>query len=309
MIQAVKTKYIDATIPQSEHAKALAEAANNLKQSGSASLKNFSSGRSDVYKVIPYCLTIEEGWNSRDMSAPENQEHIDQLAQSIAVHGVLTPIQICSRNEALVVIDGHSRLLATFRAIDVYGAKIETVPVQMETKGSNDADRLLKQVIGNSGKRLSQLEEGVVYKRLLGFGWSIEKIAQQAARSITHVNNLIELQSSPEELKQLITNGEVSATLVSTEIAKSKGNAKAVAEKLTQAVAVAKENGKAKVTAKDLKPDATKTQKEEKQTKNEKLVKIILEASKIDNSDPDFIDIRLTYDQFEAIKQALKLNL
>ncbi|CAM6053273.1 unnamed protein product [Sphagnum tenellum] len=308
-MQAVKTNFQDATIAESEHAKALASAAHKLKQTTSASLKNFSAGRSDLYKVNPYLLTIEQGWNSRDMRAPGNQAHIDELAQSIAVHGVLTPIQICPRNEALVVIDGHSRLLATFRAIDVYGATIETVPVQMEGKGSNDADRLLKQVIGNSGKRLAPIEEGLVYKRLLGFGWSIEKIAQQAARSATHVNNLIDLQGAPGKLKDMIIKGEVSATLVTSQIAENKGDKIAVTKRLSEAVEVAKQNGKAKVTAKDLREDTKKSEKQEKLTKNEQTVKIVLEAAKIDNSDPDYIDIRLTYDQFDIMKQALKLNL
>jgi ParB-like chromosome segregation protein Spo0J len=130
--------------------------------------------------------------NSRQINTPENQAHIDELAQSIAMHGVITPLTVYWENGSAVLTDGECRLLATFRAIEVYSAPVHTVPVKIEPKGANEADRLLTQIIANSGKPFNAIENGAVYKRLLAFGWTMAQVAQRAGISVSKISDTLD---------------------------------------------------------------------------------------------------------------------
>ena len=88
-------------------------------------IAQFSQGKSEVFKVDPKLLIINEGWNTRDES-DDLAAHIDQLAQSIAEIGVRKPIEVKLEDGRLIVKDGHCRTRATIRAIDVYKADIKT---------------------------------------------------------------------------------------------------------------------------------------------------------------------------------------
>src|SRR5882672_7451651 len=141
-------------------------------KSGLASL---SEGRSDLLRIDPRKLVIKDGWNSRDMTDPTNIEHVEQLALSIAEVGVKQSITVYWENGTAYVTDGHIRLLAVMKAIKT-GADIKTVPVKGEDRYSNEADRIFSQIILNSGKPLSQMEQAKVFKRLLDLGWQQQDI-------------------------------------------------------------------------------------------------------------------------------------
>jgi ParB/RepB/Spo0J family partition protein len=212
------------------------------------SLKTLAVGRSDMFRINPFNLHIRDGWNSREESV-ENAEHIDNLAQSIAEMGVLEPLTCYLDDGKLYITDGHCRLKATYRAIEVYGAEIVSIPVKTEPKGSSEADRLLSQIVRNSGKPLSQLELGSVCKRLQGYGWTVEQIAKKASISLARVGQLLQLHAAPEAIKERINAGEVSATLA-LNVVRSNSDKDAVAI-IDNAVEKAKSNGKSKATAKD----------------------------------------------------------
>jgi hypothetical protein len=216
---------------------------------GKTTIKEIAVGRSDLFQVNPFDLHVKDGYNSRVMDSTENKAHIDWLARSIAKRGVRKPLEVSLEGGKLYVEDGFCRFFAVRRAMEVYGAEVRSVPVQKVEKGANEADRILKQIISNSGKALTALEQGVVVKRLMALGWTVEQTADEISRSITHVNNLLELQEAPEQVKKMISEGAVTATLAQQVIRESKSVDAAVA-KLTGAVEKAKVTGKAKATAK-----------------------------------------------------------
>lgn len=216
---------------------------------GKSTIKEIAVGRSDIFQVNPFDLNVKDGYNSRVMDSAENKAHIDWLARSIAKHGVKKPMEVSLEGGKLFVEDGFCRFFATRRAMEVYGAEVRSVPVQKVEKGANEADKLLKQIISNSGKPLSALEQGHLVKRLLGLGWTIEQTAAEISRSPTHVNNLLELQEAPEQVKKMIADGVVTATLAQQVLRDSKTPAAAVTV-LRGAVEKAKVTGKTKATAK-----------------------------------------------------------
>jgi len=122
------------------------------------------------------------------------------------------------------------------------------VPAKPEARYSNDADRLFSQVVRNSGKPFSALENAKVYGKLLDFGWSQGDIAKKAGISQGRVSQVLALLTMPEPIKQMVAAGEVSASHAQATLAASNGS-KAL-QVLQDAVVVAKAEGKSKATAK-----------------------------------------------------------
>ena len=244
--------------PSSTAAQALKAEAD----SKTGGLKALSTDRSDLFRLNPYNLTIKDGWNSRDMRDPDNQSHVDELARSITAIGVQEPLTVYMDGGKPVLTDGHCRLLATLRAIETYGAEIRSIPVKTEPRGSDEKDRLLSQIIRNGGKRLSPLEQGAVYKRLLNLGWTEAEIARRTGAQQIQVSRYINLQAAPEPVLELVATGQVSATLA-LETIQERGDEQA-AEVLTVAAETAKARGKKKATASTVAEVVTGTKPERK---------------------------------------------
>ena len=215
-------------------------------------VKAINSGRSDVFKINPFLIKVKPGFNARDFTAPENREHVLNIARSIAEIGFMPskPLTVFSETDQLWLEDGEVRLLATLYAIEVLGAEIESVPVTVSPKGQNEADRIAAQVVHNSGKPFSPLEQANVVKRLIGFGWTPSKVASVTGISQPRQSQLLEVSALPEAVKTLVSEGVVSANLAVATV-KSEGNAEAV-KTLTEAAETAKAEVKAgtKATAK-----------------------------------------------------------
>lgn len=217
------------------------------KQGG---IKDIALGRADIYRLAPNDLHVKEDWNSREECA-DLDEHIDMLAQSIAAEGVKRPLVVYWEGGRAFVSDGHCRRRAVLRAIEVYGADIKSVPVMTEDRYSSEADRIFSQIIQNSGKPLTPFEQGKVYKRLLGLGWTENDIASKAGLSRTRVSQVLNLQAAPEPVQDMVRSGTISASLATQVMNGAEGPQQATKE-LQQAVEKAKAAGKTRATAKHL---------------------------------------------------------
>ncbi len=175
-------------------------------------IAQFSQGKSEVFKIDPKLLVIEDNWNTRD-DTPELLEHIDMLAQSIAEIGVKKPIEVKLLKGKLIVRDGHCRTRATMLAITKYNADIKTVPVISVDRYANDADLILNQVISNSGKPLTSMEEAKVYKKLLDMGWQQGDIAKKVGKSNGRISQILGYLSMPQAVQAAVVSGAVSASL------------------------------------------------------------------------------------------------
>ncbi len=212
-----------------------------------ADLKSLAESRSALFNFDPRKLVVREGWNARDLQAPENRAHVEELALSIDEMGVREPLTVVLEGEEVVVKNGHCRLAATLLAIS-RGAEIATVPCIAEPRGSNEADHVLSQIVRNGGKPLTPLEQGLVYKRLIGFGWTTADIAKKIGKTASHVSQALQMQEAPAEARAMVASGQVSATLAA-KVIREAGPSEGVA-KLKKAVDSAKAKGKVKATAK-----------------------------------------------------------
>lgn len=207
-------------------------------------IQGLAEGRSDLFRLNPDLIQIEEGWNARDFEDPDNVAHVEALAESIREVGVKEPLTVYMRDGAPVLTNGESRLRAV-RLLQSQGVEIASVPVQTEPKHSSEADRLASQILRNSGRPFTVLEQCQVFVRLLDYGMTERDIATRAGMTIERVRQIVSLNQAPAATKKLVKQGRVSATVVQRVIAKSKSAAD-INEKVKAAVAKAESEGKKK---------------------------------------------------------------
>lgn len=217
-----------------------------------ANLKELAESRSALLNFDPRKIKQKEGLNARDLTTDEAREHIDFLKASIRENGFYqnNPLEIFSEGDDVFLSDGHCRHTAVMELI-AEGVEIVTVPCVPEGKGVNDVDRILRQNISNSGKRLTPLEEGYNIKRAIGYGLTVPQIAKRIGKSPTQVSRLLDLQAAPAEVHNLVRDGKVSASLAVETMREDRDGG---ADKLKDAVAKASDEGKAKVTKRDVQP-------------------------------------------------------
>ncbi len=213
-------------------------------------------GRGDIIRINPYRLKIKEGRNLRNMDNPAVQAHIDWLASSIAENGVLTPILIQVEDGTPYVVHGECRTHAVKKAIEELGAEIATVPCIHEPKGMTEADRVALTAQGyNGGMPITPLEQAEGIKRLVQWGWTHANIAKRFGISLQRLGQLFDLTTLPEQVKEEIREGNISATMAQQTIAELGKEAGTKMVKAAVVVAKAEKaagKGKGKVKAKHL---------------------------------------------------------
>lgn len=203
--------------------------------------------RGVLQNLSPWELIEDPSFNVR-ANGPDLQLHIRMLAESIRERGVLEPLTAYVQDEAVIVTNGHCRL-AALKLLKLEGVEIEFVPVRLEPKG-DEADRTLSLLTRNSGKPLEPLEKAQVCQRLAAYGWSGKRIASATGLSEGYVGDLFRLVEAPAEVKQMVADGKVSASMANNTV-RERGH-KAGTEALKGAVAAAEKKGKTKATPKDL---------------------------------------------------------
>lgn len=260
-------------------------------------IKDFSQGRTDVYKLAPSDLHIKEGWNTRDITTPENVEHIEQLSKSIAEIGVREPLKVVWEDNKAYITNGHCRYHAIMLAIK-NGSEIKSVPVLVEDRHANEADRIFTQIASNSGKPFTQLEQAKVFKKLLDLGWSQKDVASKSGLSGGRISQILELLTLPEPIKAMVANGQVSASMA-VQTVKTDGE-KAI-EKLATAVTTANADGKTRAMPKHT---------GERGVSPAKVVKTVIEQAFADSRFDDSeacVTITFTEDEWQIILKELKL--
>lgn len=211
---------------------------------GIASLARF---KSDVFHIEPSELKVKEGWNCREYDFNEEDEADMELARSIAEVGVREPLTVVYEGDNVYVTNGHRRRAATMYAIENLKAEVYTVPVRIDDGDVDELDRIIGQLIRNSGKALKPLEQAAVITKLMKMGMSKADIAKKIGKSATQVSNILELAKAPVEVKDMVRGNEVSASVATKAVKDHGGEA---AEVLQDAKELAASEGKKKPTQK-----------------------------------------------------------
>ena len=176
-------------------------------------LRDLKVSARDQLMIDPRIIQIEEGHNPRDYKLPENRAHLDELKASIKQHGVIQPLWVryAAEKRSAVLVDGECRLRATLELIDE-GVDIKAVPT-IQVSATNEADRLVLALTANTGKPLSKWESGQAFRKLHGFGWSAEQIAENTGFTIRFIREAMELADAPEAVKVMLSAHAVTPSL------------------------------------------------------------------------------------------------
>lgn len=201
--------------------------------------------KKDILLIDPRILKIEEGFNTRF-----DYGDIESLKNSIIENGVLIPLTGYKEDDKYVIIAGHRRHMAINMAIEE-GVDIARVPFISCRKPTME-DRLFETLLSNDGKEMTLLELGETYKRLLKYGLTIVEIAKRIGKTYKHVSDMINVASSGKDIKTLVSDGNISATLVAEIKAKVKDVDKA--EEIIKSSSKQKEesSGNKKITKRDI---------------------------------------------------------
>ena len=133
-----------------------------------------------------------------------NQEHIEELAQSIKEKGVIQPLLVRRRGDNYELIAGERRL----RACNLLGLK----EIPLIVKEVDDRDSLEYALIENIQREsLNPIEEAHAYQHLIGkFQVTQEKISEAMGKARTTIANTLRLLKLPHEIQEELKKERIS---------------------------------------------------------------------------------------------------
>ncbi|MCT4556842.1 MAG: ParB/RepB/Spo0J family partition protein [Pelagimonas sp.] len=136
------------------------------------------------------------------------QSQLDELSNSIRTKGIIQPliVRVNPRNaDQFEIVAGERR----WRAAQM--AQLHEIPVLV--REFDDTEVLEVAIIENIQRAdLNPIEEAAGYRQLMfKFGHTQEKLAEALGKSRSHIANLMRLLNLPETVKDLVSEGALSA--------------------------------------------------------------------------------------------------
>ena len=132
---------------------------------------------------------------------------LEELAQSIKEHGVISPITLRKdSNNSYMIIAGERR----YRASKMAG--LVEIPALVKTIDDNNAMEIA--LIENvQRENLNPIEEANAYKNLMECcDYELPDVARLIGKSSSYIRNMLRLTSLPDSVQNLVGQGELSAS-------------------------------------------------------------------------------------------------
>ena len=200
-------------------------------------------------------LYMEPGYNIRDGEI--EPEKVQAFADAFAAGEYVPAITVDVTDEGLRVNDGQHRYLGAKLAIE---NGMETVLLEVvDVTGMPNGKKIGRMINANDGTPTSPVARANGYARMKADGMTNDQIAKEVHRSPSDVANFLALAACPEDIKAMVSAGQMSYVMA-IELSKEHGDAApAVA---AEALEKAKAAGKEKVTKKFTAPAEPKEPKE-----------------------------------------------
>ncbi|HWH37270.1 MAG TPA: ParB/RepB/Spo0J family partition protein [Candidatus Limnocylindrales bacterium] len=133
-----------------------------------------------------------------------DENSLDELAASIAEHGVLQPILVNETPNGYVLVAGERRLRASQRA------GLERIPAVVRSVA--EREQLALALVENLQRTdLSPLDEARAFRRMIvDFGLTQEEVAARVGRSRSGVANTVRLLDLPRPVQDALAAGTIS---------------------------------------------------------------------------------------------------
>lgn len=162
-----------------------------------------------LLEVSPHLLVQQDGWNVRDYNSERIATHIKKLTnQWIEAPQMIPPLTVVfdRESEQLFVRDGHCRLRGALAAIEG-GLDLKSIKCMLFDGSSVEQDLIL--ITSQEGAKLDFVEVAIIYKRLLDFGFSTQKIAGLVSKTRQHVEQVLKIAACGAEIQTLIKNENI----------------------------------------------------------------------------------------------------
>lgn len=133
-----------------------------------------------------------------------DEEKIDELAQSIATHGVFQPIIVKKGSKGYNIVAGERRYRASM------AANLESIPAVVVDL--NDQQMMEIALIENiQRENLNPIEEANALKTIMEkYQYTQEELGKSLGKSRSHIANMLRLLSLNGKVKELILNSQLS---------------------------------------------------------------------------------------------------
>lgn len=133
------------------------------------------------------------------------EETLQELAQSIQVHGVLQPVVLRARGKRYQLLAGERRC----RAAELAG--LDEIPAVVREFA--DAEMMELAIVENLQREdLNAMEEAAGYEQLIKqLDMTQEEVARRIGRSRPHVTNMLRLLQLPQSIQELVSRETISA--------------------------------------------------------------------------------------------------
>lgn len=158
-----------------------------------------------------------------------DQERLEDLAESIKLHGILQPIVLRKTISGYNIVVGERR----FRASKLAGAT--TIPAIV--KVLSDEDMMELAVIENLQREdLNAIEEAESYRKLMDeLALTQQEVAQRLSKSRPYIANMLRLLQLPKDITQMVKDNKLSGAHGRTLLAiKDKQKMKSIAKQAYQ---------------------------------------------------------------------------
>lgn len=170
--------------------------------------------RRDSFLLEPERLTLIYDKSHPLYDPRVEEEPSESMILNIAMHGVLEPIIVRKNGDAIEVVAGRSRTKATLEAnrrLVAEGKPPLLIPAIV--RGGSDADLFGVLVAENEIRREDNiLSKGEKARKLLNMGYTVQQIAVTFGVSRQAVDNWLTAEEMPDEIKEAVKSGELSAT-------------------------------------------------------------------------------------------------
>ena len=189
---------------------------NKKKKSGTTSTIETKEVIKEVIKEVPKEITlkIKDIEINKDQPRKQfNEDSIQELADSIAQHGIIEPLVVTKRKKYYLLVSGERRWRAAMKA------GLTEVPVII--KDYTDQQVLEIGLIENIQREdLNPIEEAKAYQKLINeFNLKQDDVAERVSKSRTAITNILRLLKLSEPVQEMVideklSNGHARALLV-----------------------------------------------------------------------------------------------
>lgn len=206
--------------------------------------KKLNAKRNGGAWFVPFAdLYMEPGYNIRDGEI--NQEKVQAFADAYTAGEYVPAITVDVTEQGLRVNDGQHRYLGAKLAIEngLASVLLEVVDVT----GVETGKKIARMVNANDGTPTSPIARANAYARMKAEGMTNDQIAKEVHRSPSDVANFLALAACPDDIKAMVSAGQMSYVMA---IEMTKEHGEAAPAVAAEALEKAKAAGKEKVTKK-----------------------------------------------------------